>query len=199
METLVPDVLQGLLFEHRYLALFFLTLAQGPLAMTLGGFLLRLDYFTFWPTYLVLMAGDLVGDTLWYLVGYHAGRRFVVRFGKFFSITETTIAKTEEVFHRYTNRILLISKITMGFGFAIATLLVAGMSRIPFRSYILFNAVGQLFWTGLLLAVGYFLGDLYVHFNEGLHRLFIFAVFIMVLLALYGFGNYLRKRNFNNA
>src|SRR3989338_6790831 len=198
METLVPDVLQGLLFEHRYLALFFLTLAQGPLAMTLVS-LRRRDYFTCGPTYRGLRAGDLVGDTLGYLVGYHAGRRFVVRFGKFFSITETTIAKTEEVFHRYTNRILLISKITMGFGFAIATLLVAGMSRIPFRSYILFNAVGQLFWTGLLLAVGYFLGDLYVHFNEGLHRLFIFAVFIMVLLALYGFGNYLRKRNFNNA
>src|SRR3990167_6501038 len=113
MENIVPVALQELLNQYRYLALFFLTLAQGPFAMTLGGFLLRLDYFTFWPTYLVLMAGDLVGDTLWYLVGYHAGRRFVVRFGKFFSITETTIAKTEEVFHRYTNRILLISKITM--------------------------------------------------------------------------------------
>src|SRR3989344_8468230 len=108
MEALVPDILQGLLFEHRYLALFFLTLAQGPLAMTLGGFLLRLDSFTFWPAYLVLMAGDLVGDTLWYLIGYHAGRRFITRFGKFFSITETAIAKTEELFHRYTNRILLV-------------------------------------------------------------------------------------------
>ena len=195
MDSVIPIFLQHWLLDYRYELLFVLAIIEGPVVMTFAGFWLTLGYFEFWPVYAVLMAGDLVADAAWYAVGYHAGRPFIQRFGKFFSITEASIKKVEEIFHRHRNTILFSSKITMGFGFAMVTLLVAGMSRIPFRTYIVFNAAGQFIWTGILLAVGYFFGSLYIQFNAGLHRAAIVAGLIIVILLLLGFGKYLKNRN----
>lgn len=189
-------ILSGWLLDYKYWFVFLLTIVEGPVVMTFTGFLLRFDYFSFWPLYAVLMAGDLVADIGWYAIGYHAGRPFIQRFGKFFSITESSIKKTEDIFHRHHNKILFFSKVTMGFGFALLTLLVAGMSRVPFRKYLAFNAAGQFIWTGALLAVGYFFGNLYVQFNESFHRVAVIAGLVVVVLLLYGFGTYLRNRNF---
>lgn len=191
--TYVPAILQPLA-DFRYVVVFLLALVEGPVIMTFGGFLLRMDVFSFWPLYLTLMAGDLVADSGWYALGYYGGRPFVERFGKYFGVTPTMIVRAEELFHKYTNAILFISKITMGFGFALVTLLVAGMSRVPFRSYISFNAAGQFIWTALLMAIGYFFGDLYVTFNATLHRVFIITGLVMVSVLLFGLGRYLREQ-----
>ena len=62
--------------------------------------------------------------------------------------------KIEVFFHKHQDKILFISKITMGFGFAVATLFTAGLVKIPFKKYAMFNFLGGFVWTGFLLAVG---------------------------------------------
>lgn len=177
-----------------YALMFVATVVEGPIVMTFGGFLVRLGYFGFLPLYLTLMAGDLVADVLWYAVGYHWGNTFVRRWGKFFSITQASVLKVQELFHKHHNTILLTSKITMGFGFALVTLIVAGMSKVPFKKYLAVNAIGQFIWTGILMYVGYAFGDLYVRVNEGLHRIVVIAFFTIVLFLLYGLTHYIRTK-----
>lgn len=116
------------------------------------------------------MLGDLIGDVIWYQIGRHFGKPFIARFGKFFNITEEKVTKATEIFHKHKSKILIISKITNGFGLALVTLISAGIARIPFKHYLALNITGQLVWTGMLLFVGYFFGGFYTQMEAFMGR-----------------------------
>lgn len=189
----------GLLPLYKYVLIFLAAIAEGPIVMTIGGFFLRMGYVTFLPLYLTLMAGDLAADTFWYAVGYWWGRPFVRRFGRFFGLTDKLIARTEAAFHAHQNKILFLSKITMGFGFALLVLITAGIARVPFRKYLLFNVVGQFVWTALLLGVGYFFGNFYLYLNQGLRTVSLVAFVAIIVTASHGVGSYFRQRSISTA
>ncbi|MGC9968364.1 MAG: DedA family protein [Minisyncoccia bacterium] len=182
------------LLAFRYPIAYPLAIVEGPVVMMLSGFLVRIGFFSFWPIYLILMAGDLTGDVLWYFLGRHGARSFVDKYGRFFSITEENIEKAERFFQDHPVKILFFSKITMGFGFALATLIAAGAARVPFKKYFIINFCGQFVWTGALIAVGYFLGHLYVLVDKSLRWAFIAALIVIAAFAAYGFGKFLRNK-----
>ena len=182
------------LLAFRYPIAYPLAIVEGPVIMMLSGFLVRVSFFSFWPIYLILMAGDLTGDVLWYLVGRHGARSFIDRYGRFFSISEENVEKAERFFQDHQGKILFFSKITMGFGFALATLIAAGAAKVPFKKYFLINFLGQFIWTGLLMAVGYFLGNLFFFVNRSLQWAFVIALIVIAALAIYGFGKYMRSQ-----
>ena len=182
------------LSAYKYAFIFPLTFIQGPLAMVAGGFLLRQGYFEFLPLYATLVAGDFIAEIGWYWVGFYGARPLVIRYGRFIGLAPKLFEKLEGLFKRYTARILIISKLTMGFGFALVTLITAGASKIPFRQYVLFNLIGGFFWTALLLSVGYFFGHLYLLIEKGFRLTALFAFIVLSLLILWGFQNYVRKR-----
>jgi membrane protein DedA with SNARE-associated domain len=166
---------------------------EGPIVALLAGVFLRIGYLDLIPVYFALMIGDLIGDCWWYYVGRRWGHRFVELYGKYFSVREKNIHKVTKIFHKYKNSILLISKLTAGLGFAVATLITAGMVGIPFKRYITLNIMGQFIWTALLLSVGYLFSHLYVTFNNFFSRMSLIACAIVVLFAVFGFGKFIRK------
>ncbi len=178
---------------HTYIFLFLAAIVEGPVVMTFSGFLLKMQTVSFWPVYAVLMAGDLVADSAWYLLGYSYAAPFIKKYGKWFGVQEPVVVSLAQSFKRHHVVVLLISKITMGFGFSVAVLIAAGMSRVRFRSYILLNAVGQCVWTAVLLAVGYFFGNLYVTINRGFRDLAVVVFVASIVAFLYGFSRFLRK------
>lgn len=182
------------LLAYRYPIILPLAVVEGPVVMLLSGILIRAGLFDFWPVYLLLLIGDLIGDVGWYWVGRHGGRRFIEKYGGLVSVTNERIEQVERFFQTHHTRILFISKITMGFGFAIATLMAAGASRIPFRKYLLINFIGGFIWTGILIAIGYFLGNFYVTIDRDLRWMFILSVIVIGLAAAYGFGRFMRGR-----
>ncbi|MDE2041364.1 MAG: DedA family protein [Patescibacteria group bacterium] len=184
--TNYPILVYGVIMLSSYL--------EGPILALLCGIFYRLGYFHLVPVYFALMAGDLIGDCFWYYMGYRFGHRFISRFGKYVSIREADIAKVERIFHAYKDTILLVSKLTMGLGFALVTLFTAGMVRIPFKRYIALNVMGQFVWTALLLTIGYLFGHLYVSFNNVLARVSLVSLFVIVIFLLFGFGKYVRSR-----
>ncbi len=182
---------------HPYIVyglIIILACAEGPILSMIGGALIRLGYFFFWPLYIALMLGDLIGDIVWYFLGRHFGHRFIARFGDRFGITEEKVAKVEKTFHKHKYSILFLNKLTTGFGFAIVTLFTAGMVKIPLRGYILTNISGQFIWTGLLITVGYFFGHTYEIIDNVMGKIFMIAIFILFILALYQYGKYLRTK-----
>ncbi len=187
------DLIQWML-AFKYPAIFFLSILEGPVTMAAVGFLLKLNYFSFLPAYLALLFGDLTGDIGWYAIGYYGAHRFIKRFGKFLSITEESSARISRIFRNHEGKILFLSKITMGFGFAVATLFTAGMSKVPLKKFIFLNFLGGLFWTGLMMLLGYTFGHVYLKISEGLRIVSIVVFIVILLLALKGFGSYVKTR-----
>ncbi|MBI4095106.1 MAG: DedA family protein [Candidatus Liptonbacteria bacterium] len=188
------DLILEWLATYKYLVVLPLTLIQGPTVMLATGFLLKLGYFSLLPLYFTLMAGDLISDFLWYAVGRFGAGPFLRKFGKFFSVKDDAIKKLEHLFLTHRGKILFTSKVTTGFGFAMITLMTAGMARVPLKEYAIFNVAGGFVWTGILIAIGYFFGNLYVAVAERFKILFVIALVVVVALIIIGFGRFMKER-----
>lgn len=182
------------LLTYRYAIVYPLAIAEGPVLMMVSGFLIHLGFFSFWPIYLITSAGDLTGDVVWYKIGEHGARTIIEKYGRFVSLTQENVERAEEFFKNHQTKILFISKITMGFGFALATLVAAGALKINFKKYMLINILGQFIWTGFLMAIGYFLGNLYTSIDKGFRWFFLGAAVVIVGAVGFGFSRYMKKR-----
>jgi len=141
--------------------LFFLgSYLEGTVVMMTGGVLLRLGQVSFWPLYVSLILGDVLSDIMWYWVGYLGARPFILRWGYLIKATPEIVAKLERRFHVYHLRILVFSKLTMGFGLAVPILATAGMLRVSFLRYCVINIVGSFVWVGFIIFIGYTFGNL---------------------------------------
>ena len=183
----------GFVSFSRYALVFIGCIVEGPIVMITSGFLLRAAQFQLVPLYFALIAGDFTADIGWYAVGRYGARGLVNRYGKFFNITPEIIAKIEKRFQTYQDSILFISKITMGFGFALATLIVAGMLHVPFKRYVILNFLGGFIWTAFLLVIGYFFGNIYFLLATPLKIGFIIFAVVVVVYGLWAVNRYLVK------
>jgi membrane protein DedA with SNARE-associated domain len=182
--------------SSKYALLFAGAFVEGPIVMLGGGFAWHLGGADFVPAYLALVLGDFIADLGWYWVGYFGARRLILRWGWLLDVTPQTLAKMERLFHTYHLRILTISKLTMGFGTGTATLLTAGMLRVPFFSYAAINLVMGFVWVYILMHVGYWFGNIYEMVPTPLQVVFGIAVFAGVLLALRQFSRWIATKDF---
>ncbi len=194
MSTLI-----GLLIQYKLLLVFPAAFVLGPTASLASGFLLRLGTFSFLPLYFTLMAGELTGDVLWYWIGYHYGHSFIEKFGTYVSVTDDRVETSKRLFRKYHSTILLVSKLTTGFGFSVVTLFTAGFTRISFYRYFLINLFGQFFWTAGLLSVGYFTTHFYLSVQGFFAHVSLIAVCLIIIASLVGFGHYIFTRLSQNA
>jgi len=188
----VDQIISFLSFS-KYAIVFVLCIVEGPVVMLTSGFLYRLGQFSLVPLYFSLMGGDFVADLGWYAVGRFGASPIVYKYGKFLNITPEIVLKIEKRFKTYQDRILFISKITMGFGFALATLLVAGILKVPFKRYAILNLFGGFIWTALLLAVGYFFGNVYDVIARPFKIVFLIIAPFAIIFALWAINRYLVK------
>lgn len=188
------ELLTQLLLTYKYAIISPLVFILGAPVSLIAGFLLRLNILELLPTCLMLAAGELTADVLWYWLGFRYGDRFAKRFGRYVGISEASITHVKKLFEKRYDVIILTSKITAGLGFGTVIMFTAGLSKVPFRWYMLLNIVGQSIWTAGLLSIGYFLGHLYLEVNGVFEKMAIFAAAIIFIGCVIGFGRYLHAR-----
>jgi membrane protein DedA with SNARE-associated domain len=183
-----------LILEYKYLVMVPLSLFAQPFVGMTTGFFARLGLMELGVVYAVLVLTALAGDMVWYWVGYHWGERFAKRFGRFVSVTPKHIREVKQFFHTYHDSILLISKVTNGFGLAIVTLFTAGLTRVPFGRYMAINLVGEGVWSAIIVGIGYFFGEAYLRVNDVFGRATLVVAFGLFLLLMIGASKYIRRR-----
>jgi membrane protein DedA with SNARE-associated domain len=156
---------------------------EGSGAMMAGGYLLKIGLVSFWPLYITLIVADVASDVLWYVIGYYGARKFIENFGHYFTVTPEIIAKLEKKFKRNDTKILVISKLTMGLGLAVATLMTAGMLRISFRKYLVINTLGSIVWVLFLVGIGHAVGNVLSGIPAIYQLVFALIAFMVILFS----------------
>ncbi len=178
----------------RYPLLIAGAIIEGPVIMVASGIMLRTGIFALVPLFLALVIGDLLADIFWYFVGYYFAEPLIRRYGHFFGLTPEKFVVAKELFRRYEAKILFISKVTIGFGMALATVIAAGATRVPFRTYMLLNFLGEVILVSGLLAIGYFFGEVYTRISGDLKIVFVISVIVLVGAATYGLSRYFKNK-----
>ncbi len=196
MPALPPFILYAIaaIGPFKYALVFFAAIVEGPIVMIASGFLLKLGYFSLVPIFITLVVGDVFADIGWYYIGYFFLEPFMQRRGHFLGVTPETLEKVKKLFRRYHTSILLISKMSLGLGLALATLLTAGATRIPLLRYVMLNVLGEGVLVLVLMSLGYFFGHLYTQIASGLQLFLLGGGILFVLLALFGFSRYAKSK-----
>lgn len=189
-----PALLAELITEYSYFIIAPAVFVLGPMVSLLAGVLLRLEVISLVPTVLALAAGELAADILWYWLGYRYGDSFVRRYGRYFGITFSSVAYAKDLFTHYHDLIIFSSKITSGLGFGAVIMFTAGLSRVPFRRYMMLNIVGQFLWTAAMLSIGYFLGHIFLKVNDVFEKMALFALVVILFISIVGFSRYIRSQ-----
>ncbi len=182
MHGLLASII-GLVGVSRYALLFVGTLFGSPLVMVAAGYLVHINQLEFFPVYLTVVSADIVGDIGWYWIGRIGARPFLMRYGYHFGVTQDIVDRLEVRFLEWHERILIISKLTMGFGVAIGVLAVAGMTRVPFWRYLGINLAGELVWALIPIAIGFYFGNISDFVPLSVRWAFVIAGFICVAFA----------------
>lgn len=98
----------------------------------------------------------VLGDNLGYAIGFFGGRRVLERYGPYVGVTELRLKKVEAVFRRYGGGIVIVAR----FFILLRQLngLVAGTAAMPFRRFVVYNALGAGLWTAAWGFGVYYLG-----------------------------------------
>lgn len=94
---------------------------------------------------LVGLAGTIAGSAAGYYVGDYGGRPILERYGKYILLTEERLAKAEDFFERRGGLVLLFGRFVEGVRQAMAIL--AGISEMTFRRFIMFTSGGAVIWV----------------------------------------------------
>jgi membrane protein DedA with SNARE-associated domain/membrane-associated phospholipid phosphatase len=101
--------------------------------------------------------GAIVGDQIGYWAGREGGRPFILRYGRYVWITPQRLGRAEAFFARHGGKAVFLARFFSGL--RVFGALVAGMSRMPWGTFILYNALGGAIWATAAVLVGYFLGS----------------------------------------
>ena len=182
------------LLHYKYLALFPLTVVEGPIITVITGFFASLGYINFFIAYVIIVAGDLTGDAFHYYIGRIGGIRFIDKWGKFFGTGKNHIEAIEKQFAKRGSKLLFIGKMSHGVGGAF--LIAAGIIKMPFGQYMFSNMLATLIKSILLLIIGFYFGHAYKLINSILEKIALATIGISILAAIIYFF-YLKKNGDN--
>ncbi|MGH3856232.1 MAG: DedA family protein [Pseudonocardiaceae bacterium] len=114
--------------------------------------------------FLAAVAGDNIG----YLIGHFGGRTLVLRFGRYVFVTEKRLTKAENFFERHGGKIVAIARFIDGLRQLNG--IVAGIAGMPWRRFLVFNALGAAGWVAVWTFIGYFAGGHLTEIHEEFHR-----------------------------
>ncbi len=102
-------------------------------------------------------SGAILGDNLGFLIGREGGYRLLRRYGRYIRLNERKLKLGQYLFLKHGGKVVF-------FGRFVAVLrawaaFLAGMNRMRWPGFLLFNALGGIVWATLFGLGGYFLGD----------------------------------------
>jgi membrane protein DedA with SNARE-associated domain len=134
--------------------------------LTLTGYLVFNGTLHFVPSYISAFLGTVSGITISYIIGRVGGARFLHRFGARLHIRPESIDRVHSWFNRWGHWSLTIGYFVPGVRHVIA--IVAGSSGLESRTFALFAYTGALFWAGVFICAGYYLGERWQAFPEAM-------------------------------
>ena len=112
---------------------------------------------TLWGIIIVGVIACTIGDNVGYWIGYRGGRPLLERQRRIFRISEEHLRRGEQFFARYGNVTVLFARFV--FGMRIIAGPLAGVLKMPWKKFVLFNFLGAVLWVSVVACLGYFFGS----------------------------------------
>jgi membrane protein DedA with SNARE-associated domain len=196
----MQEILQNLI-HHGYALLFLWLFLERlgipiPAAIPLvsAGLLAEMKYMRFAYAMGLAFAAVMLGDIAWFFISRIRGVRVLSLLCRITLEPDTCVRKTQNLFTKHGPVSLVFAKFIPGL--SNLTVALAGIVRLPLRTFLLFDSIGSLLWVGFFMGVGYIFSreiqpENIVLPDWGQGRV---VIAILLLLSLYIVWKYLRKQ-----
>jgi len=135
----------------------------------------------------LLTLAAILGNTLNYSIGHHLGESLLQRFPKL--IKPEYLAKTHAFYEKHGGKTIVFTRFLP----IVRTFapFVAGISKMGYRKFSLYNICGGIVWVAGFSYAGYFFGNL-PFIRKNLELLILGIIFISFLPAIIGFWQHKR-------
>jgi len=127
--------------------------------------------------------GCTIGSIMAYLVGKHAGRPLILKYGKYVLIRRKHLDLADRWFEKYGDVATFVARLLPVVRTVIS--LPAGIARMNFKKFVFYSFVGSLPWTAMLAYVGYALGPSWEDIIELFHGLDVVVVAGVIAVIVY--------------
>ena len=141
---------------------------------------------------LFAVLGSLAGAYLNYFIALHLGRRFILRYGKYFFISEATLARLDAFFQDHGHISTFTGRLIPGIRQLIS--IPAGVAKMNPGEFGVYTALGAGIWSLVLILLGYFIGKEQELLHHYLKEITALTLFMVSLLLLWYYRAQKRKR-----
>lgn len=177
-----------------YVGIFFMMFLESSffpfpseVVMIPAGYLAYKSEMNIYMAILSGVAGSLAGALFNYYLAIRYGRGFLIKYGKYVFVKESTIIKMESFFkehgHISTFSGRLIPAVRQYISFP------AGLAKMNIGIFSFYTTLGAAIWVIILTYLGYFLGD-----NEALVKEYLRYIIIAILISLVFIGYFYYKK-----
>jgi len=133
-----------------------------------------------------------IGDNLGYAIGYYGGRPLLDRYQSVLRIPERAVKSGEALFARYGAAAIFFARFVIGMRVFAGPL--AGVLRMPWRAFIVFNFLGAAVWVSVIASAGYLFGRHWRNLVRGMQRFNLAALIVALVVILFLWWRYRHHR-----
>jgi membrane protein DedA with SNARE-associated domain len=119
-----------------------------------------------------------IGDNLGFVLGRYGGRPVLERYQNFFRLRQSVLERGEALFDRYGAFTIFFARFV--FGMRVIAGPLAGVLRMRWRAFAIYNFLGAVVWVSFIASAGYLFGH---HWRLLVRTLTRFNVAIVVVVA----------------
>ena len=161
-----------------------------------AGLLIAQGQMSFSLALLFAIAGSLAGALVNYYLALYLGRKLtdklVVKYGKFFFLTEASLKKSEDYFNEHGSITTFVGRLIPVIRQLIS--LPAGFAKMNMTKFCIYTGLGAGIWSFVLLYLGYLFGKNLNLIKENLNIITFWTILICAILVLIYIITKMRKR-----
>ena len=125
-----------------------------------------------WVITILLIIAAILGDSVNYAIGRRVGAAF---FEKRKLIKQEYLDKTNTFYEKHGKKTIILARFVP----IVRTFapFVAGIGKMKYRDFLMYNVIGGVLWVGLFVFAGYFFGNLEIVQNN-------FSAFILLIIVV---------------
>ena len=137
-----------------------------------------------WLTIVVVVLGELAGGTIGYAIGRFGGRPLIDNFGKYVHLTHENLDRVHRFFEKYGPFAICICRFIPVIRGIVS--IPAGLAAMDLAQFYLWYAIGSTVFCGVLVGMGFELGDHVSSLTPLLHKggYIAAAVAVVVMIAI---------------
>jgi membrane protein DedA with SNARE-associated domain len=176
--------LVDLIFAWGYLGIFIMMAIESSfipfpseIVLVPAGYLASQGEMSIAAIMAAALVGSMVGSFVNYYLARTLGRKFLLKFGKYFFIKEETLLKMEAYFKKHGHISTFTGRLIPGVRQLIS--IPAGLAKMNLGEFALFTFLGAGIWALILVLLGYFIGE-----NQALIKAYLKEITIIVFISV---------------